>query len=721
MSNTKSISDVASKEDWLNMTSQYKGITDFIEKCETPITIAIQGDWGIGKTSAMEIIQGELKLNKNNPCIWFKTWQFSVINNGCNIIFEFMLTFLDKLEEIVKLICAAITLGDLKKKSFKVNVKDKYDKSAEDYIKMANDIIDKNSWAIEELYSIIELLGNDKFITDTDDEKRLDLEAKISLDNMCTEFEKEYGVPISNNISDDNENEKEKSGFTDIISKIKANKTNLMNLATNIMSAGLDFLAGALPGYISTPISGGIDFAKDKIQSKLESLSNKKNEDGQNDSTDNSNTILLTKISNQINYIVGTVLDYFEANNAKEDSESRLCIFVDDLDRLNPSVALDLLEGLKNFAEFERCVFVLAIDKDVINQGLRSKYDESFIFGTEDSENTNDSRRTRADKFFDKIIQVPFDIPRKKYDIVKYMEKLLDRKYDFKIEDEPSAEDYAEFLGGLDIDNPRSIKRYYNLQMLYECMGGQETQLDGKSKRWYDFCFFVVTVIQIEDIGFYNSFYNEIVVFKTKEGNDRGLDEIKEMLKKEEDDNTFAAMLLHYLERVEEKCNNVVSKDDLAEWIRRIFTLSNYNQKLDTTQIYLRKFKKIAELLNSDEANSFDFSGYIEELNEAIYSNSEKIPHLDSYDGSLVMGMGSRTPYILLKNYNHRVGDFFARHNSFKVYEKDAQKRNDENYYIFNSRNNTITIYVTPTLEISDDLKALFRHIGLLSGSENRN
>ena len=39
-------------------------------------------------------------------------------------------------------------------------------------------------------------------------------------------------------------------------------------------------------------------------------------------------------------------------------------VFVDDLDRLNPPVAVEILELLKNVFTLDNCIFVLAIDYD---------------------------------------------------------------------------------------------------------------------------------------------------------------------------------------------------------------------------------------------------------------------------------------------------------------------------------------------------------------------
>ena len=49
-------------------------------------------------------------------------------------------------------------------------------------------------------------------------------------------------------------------------------------------------------------------------------------------------------------------------------------VFVDDLDRLNPPVAVEILELLKNVFTLDNCIFVLAIDYDVVVKGLEPKF-----------------------------------------------------------------------------------------------------------------------------------------------------------------------------------------------------------------------------------------------------------------------------------------------------------------------------------------------------------
>lgn len=54
-------------------------------------------------------------------------------------------------------------------------------------------------------------------------------------------------------------------------------------------------------------------------------------------------------------------------------------IFVDDLDRLNPPVAVEILELLKNIFSIKHCIFILAIDYEVVVKGLEPKFGSSPV------------------------------------------------------------------------------------------------------------------------------------------------------------------------------------------------------------------------------------------------------------------------------------------------------------------------------------------------------
>ncbi len=56
-------------------------LATFIYECNTPVTIGIQGDWGIGKTSLLNMLKEFLRPGKGKrvqtPTIYLNTWQYA--------------------------------------------------------------------------------------------------------------------------------------------------------------------------------------------------------------------------------------------------------------------------------------------------------------------------------------------------------------------------------------------------------------------------------------------------------------------------------------------------------------------------------------------------------------------------------------------------------------------------------------------------------------------
>lgn len=132
------------------------------------------------------------------------------------------------------------------------------------------------------------------------------------------------------------------------------------------------------------------------------------------------------------------------------DSPYKKVVFlVDDLDRIPPEQAVEVLESLKNLFDVPHCVFVLAIDYDVVVKGLEAK------FGKKTEENEREFR-----SFFDKIIQVPFNMPTGTYDMGNLLaEKLSSLGIDVP---ENLTEAYSSIVKNTIGYNPRSLKRYIN-------------------------------------------------------------------------------------------------------------------------------------------------------------------------------------------------------------------------------------------------------------------
>ena len=137
----------------------------------------------------------------------------------------------------------------------------------------------------------------------------------------------------------------------------------------------------------------------------------------------------------------------------KKEHRERVVVFVDDLDRLQPSKAVELLEILKLFIDCEKCVFVLAVDYEVVTLGIHQK------FGDNVSEEKGRS-------FFDKIIQLPFKMPVSNYDIKKYVKDMMSRlDMDTSDKEVTLFKDLIQTSIGF---NPRSMKRLFNTYELLD-------------------------------------------------------------------------------------------------------------------------------------------------------------------------------------------------------------------------------------------------------------
>ena len=76
----RGFTDEAASKDLFAIQKYIDGLSTFVQNCNTPMTISIQGTWGTGKTSLMQIVQDKLEAEQKTKCIWFNTWQFSQFN-----------------------------------------------------------------------------------------------------------------------------------------------------------------------------------------------------------------------------------------------------------------------------------------------------------------------------------------------------------------------------------------------------------------------------------------------------------------------------------------------------------------------------------------------------------------------------------------------------------------------------------------------------------------
>ncbi len=162
-------------------------------------------------------------------------------------------------------------------------------------------------------------------------------------------------------------------------------------------------------------------------------------------------------------------------DEAIENSDRKAFIFfIDDLDRLDPAVAVNILELIKNLFDLEKCIFVLAIDYGVVVKGLQSK------FGVMTEENEWEFRA-----FFDKIIQLPFSMPTSNYNIEKYLKTLLIKVEYFSesdLEDSNRLNKIVEIVNLSVGTNPRALKRLANSIGLIENIRVQDEGISSEER-----------------------------------------------------------------------------------------------------------------------------------------------------------------------------------------------------------------------------------------------
>ena len=158
---------------------------------------------------------------------------------------------------------------------------------------------------------------------------------------------------------------------------------------------------------------------------------------------------------------------------SKDSSKSGFTFYIDDLDRIDPPAAVEILELLKNIFDLKKCIFILAIDYDVVIKGLKPK------FGELTAANEREFR-----SFFDKIIQLPFSMPVASYSVDSFLVDALD-KIEFFTEKELADMSLAETLSTITRlsvgTNPRSLKRLTNtlalISIIYDEQYGEKSNV----------------------------------------------------------------------------------------------------------------------------------------------------------------------------------------------------------------------------------------------------
>ncbi len=129
-------------------------------------------------------------------------------------------------------------------------------------------------------------------------------------------------------------------------------------------------------------------------------------------------------------------------------TKTKIVILIDDLDRCMPDSAVRLLENIKLILWREEYTFVLAMDRRILEAHLQWKYGNKFGLG-----------KFYAERYLDKMIQLPFYIPPHDSRILQFWKFLLSRVGEDEARILQTISPIVEWASG---NNPRSTIRFAN-------------------------------------------------------------------------------------------------------------------------------------------------------------------------------------------------------------------------------------------------------------------
>ena len=144
--------------------------------------------------------------------------------------------------------------------------------------------------------------------------------------------------------------------------------------------------------------------------------------------------------------------DFAEAVENFVGDNGRLVVFVDDLDRCTPAAALSVLEALKLFLGDARCVFVLAMDFDVLARIASAGFPDQVVSGA---------------AYIEKIVQLPFFLPEVGFDSIRE----LVAPHLGSLATNEAFWDLVQIGFGT---NPRRVKRFVNVLNLAVAVASRE-------------------------------------------------------------------------------------------------------------------------------------------------------------------------------------------------------------------------------------------------------
>jgi predicted KAP-like P-loop ATPase len=108
---------------------------------------------------------------------------------------------------------------------------------------------------------------------------------------------------------------------------------------------------------------------------------------------------------------VRTFRDDFEKMISESDIKT-LVVFIDDLDRCSPERIIENLEAIKLFLNVPKTAFVIGADRRIIRQAVAWRYREALKEPAASDSSQLESSERLVDDYLEKLIQIPYRLPR---------------------------------------------------------------------------------------------------------------------------------------------------------------------------------------------------------------------------------------------------------------------------------------------------------------------
>lgn len=302
--------------------------------------------------------------------------------------------------------------------------------------------------------------------------------------------------------------------------------------------------------------------------------------------------------------------------------EKKIFISIDDIDRLDKREVYHIFRLVKLTANFPNIIYLLAFDKEIVINSIKERY--------------NEGDRLSGEKFLDKIIQVPIEIPKiqtliKRKLFFETIDSIFD-DFNLSISDSELKRIVYNFSNWIIpyISTAREIKRFRNSISLLVVLLKDEANIAD---------LFLIQAIRLLEPNYYNyirnnyhlftqrpnNLYDQVITGKTDRQN-----MLKESLKQLETikKDHFKRLLIELFPKMQKLLNNYSSSNTEVWYEKKRICSPRYFERYFTYgvlegQVSDTQFKEFIQIVKSSkreriEQALYNIINHIDKVNEFI-------------------------------------------------------------------------------------------------------